>query len=279
MARPPCSCTEGRDPAPRPTPGGCSTRTDTGSCSSTSGGVDAAFRVPPNPTPISRKTRPCIFSPTSSSSGSTWGSIAGWCGTTLGLAYAESQPEAVTELLLSSVVTTSHAEVDWITRSMGRIFPEAWQAFVEGLPPSERDGNLALAYHRLLMNPDPTIHDAAALAWCTWEDVHVSTATGFVPLLSGKDPSFRLMFARLVTHYWGHGAFLEEGQLLRQAERLAGIPTFMTHGRRDISGPADIAVALAAAIPGAEFFIAEEAGHGGPAMTDWMISVTHRLAP
>lgn len=205
-----------------------------------------------------------------------WG---GSWGTTLGLAYAESHPDVVTELLLSSVVTTSHAEVEWITRSMGRIFPEAWQAFLEGLPLSDRAGNLALAYNRLLMNPDPTIHDAAALAWCDWEDAHVSIASGYTPFLSGQNRAFRLTFARLVTHYWGHAAFLEEGQLLRDAGRLAGVPTFMTHGRRDISGPVDIARALTSVIPSAELFIAEEDGHGGPAMTEWMISITDRLAP
>lgn len=203
-----------------------------------------------------------------------WG---GSWGTTLGLTYAETYPESATELVLSSVVTTSGTEVDWVTRAMGRVFPERWRDFVDVVPAESRDGNLALAYNRLLMNPDPAVHGPAALAWCDWEDVHVSIAEGYQPFLRDADPGFQLCFARLVTHYWGHAGFLEEDQLVRNAGRLAGIPTFLAHGRRDISAPADIAVALAAEIPDARLFIAEDEGHGGPAMTDWIISVTDSL--
>lgn len=204
-----------------------------------------------------------------------WG---GSWGTTLGLAYAQAHPGSVTELLLAAVTSTTAREVEWVTRAMGRIFPEAWADFVAALPPEDRDGNLAMAYNRLLMNPDPAIHQPAADAWCAWEDVHVSVATGHQPSLMIAEPGFRLCFARLVTHFWGNAGFLDDDQLLANADRLAGIPTFLSHGRRDISGPADIAVALADAIPGAELFIAEEDGHGGQAMTEHTLSITDRLA-
>ena len=203
-----------------------------------------------------------------------WG---GSWGTTLGLAYAEAHPDRVTELVLASVVTTSAAEVEWITRSMGRVFPERWREFRDHVPAEERDGDLSAAYLRLLVDPDPAVHEPAALAWCDWEDVHVSIATGYQPSLREAPPEFRLTFARLVTHYWSNAGFLDEGQLLRDAHLLADTPTFLTHGRRDISGPADIAFELANAIPGAELFISEEAGHGGPAMSDWVCSVLDQL--
>ena len=204
-----------------------------------------------------------------------WG---GSWGTTLGLAYAQAHPGSVTELLLGSVVMTSRAEVDWVTRSMGRIFPERWHEFLEFLPADSRGGELASAYHRLLMDPDPAAHEPAAMAWCDWEDTHVSIADGYEPFLRNQDPEFRLCFARLVTHYWANAAFLEDGQLLRDAGKLAGIPTFLAHGRQDISGPADIPVALAAAIPRSELFIAETEGHGGPILANWMATVADRLA-
>lgn len=204
-----------------------------------------------------------------------WG---GSWGTTLGLAYAQAHPGSVTELLLGSVVTTSSDEVDWVTRAMGRVFPEAWRAFVEAVPADRRNGNLAAAYNELLLSPDPAVHGPAADAWCQWEDVHVSVAYGYEPGLVTEDPSFRLCFARLVTHYWANAGFLEEGRLLADAGRLEGIPTFIAHGRRDISAPAAIPVALAGAIPGATLFIAEDEGHGGPKLTEWMVSITDRLA-
>jgi proline iminopeptidase len=204
-----------------------------------------------------------------------WG---GSWGTTLGLAYAQTHADSVTELLLGSVVTTTRAEVDWVTRTMGRLFPERWQDFHDFLPPELRDGDLASAYNRILMDPDPRVHEPAAMAWCDWEDTHVSIAKGYEPFLRNQVPKFRLCFARLVTHYWGNAGFLKDGQLLRDAENLVGIPTFLAHGRQDISSPADIPVALAASIPDAELFIAETEGHGGPALFRWMTTIADRLA-
>ena len=179
---------------------------------------------------------------------------------------------------MSSVVTTTAAEVDWITRTMGRIFPERWHDFRDFLPPDSRDGELASAYNRILMDSDPTIHEPAAMAWCDWEDTHVSIADGYRPYLRNEDPKFRLCFARLVTHYWGNAGFLEDRQLLRDTEKLTGIPTFLAHGRKDVSAPADIPVALAASIPDAELFITETEGHGGPILSRWMTTVADRLA-
>ena len=204
-----------------------------------------------------------------------WG---GSWGTTLGLAYAQTHPSSVTELLLGSVVTTTQAEVHWVTRTMGRIFPERWHDFRDFLPPDSRTGELGSAYNQILMDPDPTVHEPAAMAWCDWEDIHVSIADGYKPDLRNEDPKFRLCFARLVTHYWGNAGFLKDGQLLRDTEKLTGIPTFLAHGRRDVSAPADIPVALAASIPDAELFIAETEGHGGPAQSRWMTTVADRLA-
>jgi proline iminopeptidase len=204
-----------------------------------------------------------------------WG---GSWGTTLGLAYAQTHPGSVTALLLGSVVMTTRSEVRWVTRTMGRIFPERWKAFRDFLPLDSRDGNLASAYNRILMDPDTNVHGSAAMAWCDWEDTHVSIASGYEPFLRNQDPRFRLCFARLVTHYWGNAGFLEDGQLLRDAEKLAGIPTFLAHGRQDISAPADIPVALAGSIPDAELFIAETEGHGGPILSSWMTAIADRFA-
>jgi proline iminopeptidase len=204
-----------------------------------------------------------------------WG---GSWGTTLALAYAQTHPDSVTQLLLGSVVTTTRAEVEWVTRTMGRIFPEQWQDFHDFLPPDSRDGELASSYNRILMDPDPGVHGPAAMAWCDWEDTHVSIASGYEPFLRNQDPSFRLCFSRLVTHYWANAAFLEDGQLLRDTGQLAGIPTFLAHGRRDISAPANVPVTLATLIPDAELFIAETEGHGGPDQYRWMTDIADRLA-
>ena len=205
-----------------------------------------------------------------------WG---GSWGTTLALAYAETHPDRVSEMVLASVGGTSRTDVDWITRAMGRVFPEQWKRFRDAVPVADRDGNLAAAYARLLQSPEPAIHEPAAAAWCAWEDTHVATVPGYEPDPRYEDPRFRLCFARLVTHYWSNAAFLEDCALLRDAHRLAGIPVVMIHGQLDISSPLDTAWSLAGAIPGAELVVVRDEGHGGSTSTfEAIVAATDRFA-
>jgi proline iminopeptidase len=200
-------------------------------------------------------------------------------GTTLGLAYAERYPHRVSGLVLLSTVTTTAREVEWITRDMGRVFPAEWARFRDGVAPAERDGNLAAAYHRLLEGPDLAVREQAARDWCAWEDTHVATHPGYQPSPRYADPRFRLGFARIVTRYFAHAAWLPDGILLRETHRLAGIPGVLIHGRLDISGPADIPWRLAQAWRDAELTIIDVAGHGGgPALTEAVIAATDRFA-
>jgi proline iminopeptidase len=203
---------------------------------------------------------------------------ASW-GSTLGMAYAEQHPERVSEVVLFSVVTTTRREVEWVTRDMGRIFPAEWARFRDGVPAADRDGSLVEAYARLLHDPDPAVREQAARDWCAWEDTHVSLVPGYEPDPRYEDPAFRMVYARLVTHYWRHAAWLEDGILLREAGKLAGVPGVLVQGRLDVSGPPDVAWQLAQVWPGCEFVLVDEAGHGSGSsgMTEVLISATNRF--
>jgi proline iminopeptidase len=211
-----------------------------------------------------------------------WLVIGGSWGVTLALAYAERHPARVCELVLFSVTNTTHREVEWITRDMGRIFPEEWARFRDAVPEAEREGSLVDAYARKLADADPAVRERAAREWCRWEDVHVSTHPGHSPDPRYQDPRFRLRFARLVTHYWRHAAFLEDGALLRDAGRLAGIPGVLIHGRLDVSSPPDVAWRLAQVWPDAELVLIGEEGHGLSAAGDTtraVLAATDRFRP
>jgi proline iminopeptidase len=203
-----------------------------------------------------------------------WG---GSWGTTLGLAYAETHPERVTDVILVNVGNTTRREVEWITHDMGRIFPEQWQRFRDV---AGTDHDIAAAYARLLFDDDPAVRDRAAQAWCDWEDTHVATYAGHQHDARYDDPRFRLCFARIVTHYWSNAAFLEDGQLLRDAPKLAGIPGVLINGRLDISGPPDIAWKLAQRWPDAELVLTDNAGHGAAQPTTFaaIVAATARFA-
>lgn len=205
---------------------------------------------------------------------------ASW-GATLALAYAQRHPQRVRAMVLASVATTSPAEIAWITRGLGAFFPEAWERFRDSVPPAERDGDLATAFHRLLMHPDPAVHEKAARAWCDWEQAIVAATPGHTPHPRYADPAFRLGFARVVTHYWSNRAWLEPDQLIRDAACLAGIPGTLIHGRLDLTGPLHTPWRLARAWPGSRLQVVETAGHDGrdPGMAEAVVAALDRLRP
>jgi proline iminopeptidase len=197
----------------------------------------------------------------------TWVVSGGSWGVTLGLAYAQEHPERVRALVLAAVTSGRRMETDWITRDMRRVFPREWEEFAAGVPGEERDGDLCAAYARLLASDDPAVTEKAALDWCSWEDIHVSLTPGWEPQLRYLDPRFRQIFARLVTHYWANGSFLDDAPIHDRMDRIAHIPGVLIHGRYDVSGPLDTAYDLHHAWPASRLIVLDDAGHGGGTMT------------
>jgi proline iminopeptidase len=199
-------------------------------------------------------------------------------GTTLALAYAQAHPERVSELVLAAVTTTTAAEVAWLTEEMRRVFPEAWERFdaASGRRPGQR---LIDAYFERITSADADIREAAARAWCEWEDVHMSLPPSHQPYPAFEDPTFRLNFATLVIHYWKHGAFIAGDGLLAGMARIAHIPGVLIHGRWDVSSPMQTAWELHKAWPGSEFVPVEREGHGGPSMVDAVNRAIARFTP
>ena len=203
--------------------------------------------------------------------GASWGSV-------LGLAYAQTHPRSVSELVLFSVVGGTQSEVDWATRGAARLFPEEWARFQAGVPDSERQGDLSAAYYRLLLDPDRDVHELAARNWCDWDDRQMRLP-GQPPSPRYEDPAYRLCFARLVTHYWSHGHYLENGELARNAVRLAGIPGVLVRGALDSAPPIDLFGRLARDWPESELLVIDGEGHrGGPATNASLVQATERLA-
>jgi proline iminopeptidase len=205
-----------------------------------------------------------------------WLVFGGSWGAVLGLVYAQCHPRRVSELVLVSVPTGRRSETDLLTRGLGRLFPEAWARFRDGVPEAERDGDLAAAYHRLLEHPDPLVREKAARDWCDWEDAIVPTAP---PSPRFESPEFRMAFARLVTHYWSHGSWLEEGIVLREAGLLAGIPGLIVQGALDLGNLLGTPWDLAHAWPGSELVLFNDAGHdGNDGMNDALVAATDSFA-
>ena len=210
-----------------------------------------------------------------------WLVLGGSWGCTRALAYTERHPERVGELVLFGVNSGRHAEFDWLFRGgVAAFFPEQWERLRAAVPETARDGDVVEAYHRLLHDPDPDVRRRAALEWCLWE-----SATPSWPPTSGlsprfEDPAFALAFARLVTHYVRHYAWLEDGSLLRGAEALAGIPGILINGRFDFQSPIGNAWELERAWPRSDLVIVDNAGHDAAHvdLTREIVRATDRFA-
>ena len=205
-----------------------------------------------------------------------WLVFGGSWGVTLALVYAETYPERVAALVLAGVTMTRRAEIDWLYHDVGRLFPAEFARFKAGIPAGAPDQPLDAAYYPLLIDPDPAIHEKAARDWCDWEIAVMSLEAAGPPSPRWLDPRFRLAFARIVTHYFSHNAWLDDEQILRDAHKLADIPGFLVHGRFDLVAPLTTAWELHQVWPLSELVTIEKAGHGAgdDGMTAALIAAT-----
>lgn len=201
-------------------------------------------------------------------------------GSTLALAYAVRHPERVSGIVLASVTMTRRSETEWLYRGVGSFFPEQWERFVAGADGTPPDGDLLAAYVRLTEHPDPAVRAKATADWCAWEDAVLSGETGGTSNPYGDRPTeARLAFVRICARYFANGVWLAEGELLREAGRLAGIPGVLVHGRFDLGGPLTTAWELHRAWPDSELIVVEDAGHlGGPTTRGHLLRALDRFA-
>ncbi|MCE5231735.1 MAG: prolyl aminopeptidase [Mizugakiibacter sp.] len=209
-----------------------------------------------------------------------WQVFGGSWGSTLALAYAETHPERVAELVLRGIFMLRRWELEWFyQRGCDATFPDAWERYLAPIPPAER-GDLMGAYHRRLTHADAAVRLEAARAWSMWEGAtsFLLQDPGYIEA-SGED-EFALAFARIECHYFVHGGFFaEDGQLLRDVHRLRGIPAVIVQGRYDVVCPPRSAWDLHRAWPEAELNIVPDAGHSAfePGITHALIEATDRF--
>lgn len=210
-----------------------------------------------------------------------WQVFGGSWGSTLALAYAQTHPQRVTELVLRGIFMLRRAELEWFYQAgADALFADAWDDYLAAIPPVER-GDLMSAYHRRLTSPDARVRLEAAKAWSVWEartsflyqdPAHIEASAG---------DAFALAFARIECHYFVHGGFFDrDDQLLANAYRLSRIPAVIVQGRYDVVCPMRSAWDLHQAWPEADLRIVPDAGHSAfePGNLHELILATDRFA-
>jgi proline iminopeptidase len=210
-----------------------------------------------------------------------WLVLGGSWGSTLALAYAQAHRDRVTEMVLFGVTTGRREEFDWTFRGgLAQLFPAEWDRLRALVPAAASDADVAAAYNRLLHDPDPGVCRRAAHAWCLWESAIPDwpPTTQLAPRFA--EPDYALAFARIVTRYVCHDAWLGDVDLVAGAAALAATPAILVHGRFDFGAPLANAWKLAQAWAGAELVVVDDAGHGAdPGLTEAIVEATRRFRP
>ncbi len=191
-----------------------------------------------------------------------WQLCGGSWGSTLSLAYAETHPERVTELILRGIFLLRQAELNWFYQEgCSWIFPDAYESYAAAIPAEER-GNMIAAYYRRLTSEDRQVQLRAARAWSLWEAATLSLLHDSERLQKFGSDSYALAFARIESHYFFNGGFLRSNnQLLEDAIRIAHLPATIVHGRYDVVTPLKNAWDLVQLWPKANLRIVPDAGH------------------
>lgn len=210
-----------------------------------------------------------------------WVVFGGSWGSTLALAYSQTHPESCKGLILRGIFMLRRHELQWFYQEgTSNIFPDAWEAYLQPIPPEERH-DLINAYHRRLTSNDPNIQLEAAKAWSVWE----ATTSKLLPdpelqEKCGED-TFATAFARIECHYFVNKGFLEtEDQLLRGCDRIQHLPIVIVQGRYDVVCPVISAWELHQRLPQSELRIIADAGHSitEPGIRSALIEATDRFA-
>ncbi|MFC3194281.1 prolyl aminopeptidase [Marinicella sediminis] len=210
-----------------------------------------------------------------------WQVFGGSWGSTLALAYAEKHPERVSELVLRGIFLLRQQELQWFYQEgASRIFPDAWQAYLQHIPEDERH-DLMSAYQKRLLSDNEQVRLAAAERWSVWEGSTCHLYPDLKHIEDTADPEFALAFARIENHYFmNRGFFTHENQLLDEIDCIRHIPTVIIQGRYDVVCPMQTAYDLKAVFPEAELIVVPDAGHSAfePAIASELVKATDRFA-
>jgi proline iminopeptidase len=210
-----------------------------------------------------------------------WQLFGGSWGSTLSIAYAETHPERVTDMILRGIFLLRPEEIRWFYQDgVNWIFPDAFAEFQKVIPPAER-GNMVAAYHKRLTSQDRKVQIEAARAWSIYEGSTLSIKIDPERIRLFAADTYAIAFARIECHYFMHGGFLErEDQLLANAGRIRRIPGTIVHGRYDVVTPLRNAFDLKAVWPEVDLRIVPDAGHAmtEPGILHELVQATRRHA-
>ena len=209
--------------------------------------------------------------------------FGGSWGSTLALAYAETYPENVSGIIMRGVFTATKQEIDdFYHGGTAAFFPDIYQRLQNAVPHPEIH-NYPQQLLALLQSDDPDTRQSAAREWARYEAtlvfMHITDET--VDKLLDKYGEGTYTFSLMENWYMAHDCFLEENQLLDNADRIAHIPTIIVHGRYDMVCRPRAAWDLAKRLDNCQLWFVPSTGHSSmePAMIEHLKRAAEQLQP
>jgi len=205
-----------------------------------------------------------------------WLLFGGSWGATLALLYAQAHTDKVLGLIIRGTFLARSCDAEWFLKEgVNRLYPEAWQRFIEAIPEGERN-DLVSAYHRRLVSTDQHVRQEAGREWDMWGGAVVLGEEFNADELSGDVPESAIAQASIETHYAKNGYFIAEGEILKNASRLANTPLTIIHGRLDYMCPIESSFSLSRILPQAKFIDLAHSNHlaHGDEMIGALVSAT-----
>ncbi len=196
---------------------------------------------------------------------SQWMVVGGSWGVTLGLAYAQRHPTAVSGIILRAVFLGTSQEIQWaFVDGPKTIRPDLWYAYLSSMPEEDRSDPIS-ALTRRLHGADSADRDHAAHIWGEYERaLSQLKPEPAIPLALTEQPPPDAAVPntpRFESYFFQNNCWLEPGQLLRDASKMADIPGIIVQGRYDLLCPPRAAYALAKAWGNCDLRLIEGAGH------------------
>lgn len=161
--------------------------------------------------------------------GNSWGS-------TLALYYALTYPKSVKKMLIAGVYTGSSAETNHLYQGgLASTVPEAWERFIEIIPPQQRQDTLAY-YHNVFLTGTQQEKVRHMRHWFQLESSASSLDLDYEATLQTADAidsTDGLNAVLLALHYFRAGCFLPERYILDNLHMIAHVPTVILQGRFD----------------------------------------------
>ena len=210
-----------------------------------------------------------------------WMVFGGSWGSTLALAYSQTHPESVSEMILRGVFMLRQKELDWFYQEgASKIFPDDWDSFIAIIPHQKRN-NLMVAYNEIFNSNNEDLKLEAAVNWSRWEAATSKLVQNNSLMDEFSDPYFALAFALIENHYFINKGFLDsEDQLIKGIEKIRHIPAKIIQGRYDIVCPMETAYEVYKEWPEATLEIAKSSGHSAfeKEIIHLLVSATNEFA-